>query len=220
MTMYGPPLMPGPTEDTVNNKFTGKERDAETGLDFFGARYFNDAQGRFTNPDPLGPNMLRVINPQRWNMYAYVVNNPLAYTDPDGRDAIAVNFPAEVPVGGHTGIIVVHLDGSAMYARFGPEGGTQAFGPGEVVTQPLSAVQFQSNHLPTDASYAQLAKEVAAVEGQPVSAPGFNYFRTSEADTNSLQLWMDQMQALSDAGKAPEYRFNTQNCASFVLRVC
>ena len=83
--------------------------------------------------------MLRVINPQRWNMYAYVVNNPLAYTDPDGRDAIAVNFPAEVPVGGHTGIIVVHSDGSAMYARFGPEGGTQAFGPGEVVTQPLSA---------------------------------------------------------------------------------
>jgi hypothetical protein len=33
--------------------FTGKERDAETGLDFFGARYYSGAQGRFTSPDPF-----------------------------------------------------------------------------------------------------------------------------------------------------------------------
>ncbi|MEO8660108.1 MAG: RHS repeat-associated core domain-containing protein, partial [Bryobacteraceae bacterium] len=34
-------------------EFTGKERDAETGLDYFGARYFSGAQGRFTTPDPI-----------------------------------------------------------------------------------------------------------------------------------------------------------------------
>jgi RHS repeat-associated protein len=39
--------------DTINQKFTGKERDGETGLDYFGARYFSGAQGRFTTPDPL-----------------------------------------------------------------------------------------------------------------------------------------------------------------------
>jgi RHS repeat-associated protein len=42
-------------------KFTGKERDAETGLDYFGARYHSSAQGRFTSPDPISANILRVI---------------------------------------------------------------------------------------------------------------------------------------------------------------
>jgi RHS repeat-associated protein len=37
--------------EAVNQKFTGKERDIETGLDFFGARYLSTAQGRFTRPD-------------------------------------------------------------------------------------------------------------------------------------------------------------------------
>jgi RHS repeat-associated protein len=37
--------------------FTGKERDAETGLDYFGARYFSGAQGRFTSQDPHNPMM-------------------------------------------------------------------------------------------------------------------------------------------------------------------
>ena len=61
-------------------KFSGKERDAETGLDFFEARYLSSAQGRFTSPDPVtgGPG-----DPQSWNMYAR--NNPLLYTDPDGQ---------------------------------------------------------------------------------------------------------------------------------------
>jgi RHS repeat-associated protein len=64
-------------------RFTGKERDAETGLDYFGARYFSGAQGRFTSPDPL-LNSGRPWEPQSWNRYAYVLNNPLKYSDPDG----------------------------------------------------------------------------------------------------------------------------------------
>ena len=75
-------------------KFTGKERDQEGGLDFFGARYLSAAQGRFTSPDPH--NILTetssdeeftafISNPQNWNRYAYVLNNPLSMTDPDGR---------------------------------------------------------------------------------------------------------------------------------------
>jgi RHS repeat-associated protein len=65
------------------NQFTEKERDAETGLDFFEARYFSGAQGRFTSPDPENANAM-VSDPQSWNMYAYGRNNPLSYTDPDG----------------------------------------------------------------------------------------------------------------------------------------
>jgi len=65
----------GGTNDGRTVKFTGKERDAETGLDYFGARYFSGAQGRFTSVDPiLGTGV--VDNPQSWNRYAHVHNNP------------------------------------------------------------------------------------------------------------------------------------------------
>jgi len=89
----------GATDD-VNQKFTGKERDAEIGLDFFGARYFSGAQGRFTSPDPLpwldwqrgSEDDLKkfaawTANPQNLNMYVYVNNNPLNHTDPTGMNA-------------------------------------------------------------------------------------------------------------------------------------
>ena len=65
-------------------KFTGKERDAETGLDYFGARYFSSPQGRFTSPDIVL--LSRLDNPQTWNLYAYTSNNPLRRIDPDGRN--------------------------------------------------------------------------------------------------------------------------------------
>jgi RHS repeat-associated protein len=69
-------------------KFTGKERDAETGLDYFGERYFSSAQGRFTSPDALIGKLEWLADPQRWNHYAYVRNNPLRYVDPVGEDLV------------------------------------------------------------------------------------------------------------------------------------
>jgi RHS repeat-associated protein len=75
-----------------NIEFTGKERDAETGLDYFGARYFSGAQGRFTSPDPLMASA-KISNPQTWNMYGYSLNNPLRYTDPNGE---SVTDPEDV----------------------------------------------------------------------------------------------------------------------------
>ncbi len=66
-------------------RFTGKERDAETGLDYFGARYYASRVGRFTAVDPVVPIDAALRDPQLWNRYAYVRNNPLRYTDPDGR---------------------------------------------------------------------------------------------------------------------------------------
>jgi RHS repeat-associated protein len=71
------------TPDFVNQKFTGQERDAETGLDFFQARYFSGALGRFNSPDP-GNAGANLFNPQSWNAYSYVANNPLTRVDPSG----------------------------------------------------------------------------------------------------------------------------------------
>ncbi len=66
-------------------KFTGKERDTESGLDNFGARYDASSFGRFMTADPK-PIGVHALDPQTLNRYAYTRNNPLAYVDPDGRD--------------------------------------------------------------------------------------------------------------------------------------
>ena len=107
------------TADATDGKFTGKLRDNETGLDFFGARYFSGAQGRFTTPDEfkggglfdpetglsdetIGPlPYADISDPQTLNKYAYVRNNPLRYVDPDGHcfeDACVVETVATVTV--------------------------------------------------------------------------------------------------------------------------
>jgi RHS repeat-associated protein len=66
-------------------QFTGKERDAETGLDYFGARYYGSRIARFTTVDPVYTWTENFVDPQRWNRHAYSRNNPLRFTDPDGR---------------------------------------------------------------------------------------------------------------------------------------
>ena len=102
-------------------KFTGKERDNESGLDDFEARYYSSAMGRFMSPDefaggpidavgpadPLPPGPLpyaQISNPQSLNKYAYTYNNPLRYTDPNGHciwDGCVVEIvAAAVVVGG------------------------------------------------------------------------------------------------------------------------
>ena len=70
-----------PDGTSMRFKFTGKERDTESGLDNFGARYFGSSMGRFMSPDPMGGDL---TNPQSLNRYAYVLNNPLRFTDPTG----------------------------------------------------------------------------------------------------------------------------------------
>jgi RHS repeat-associated protein len=69
--------------DNVRQKFTGKERDSESGLDYFLARDYSGPQGRFTSVDPLASSA-HPAEPQSWNRYTYAANNPLKFTDPTG----------------------------------------------------------------------------------------------------------------------------------------
>lgn len=68
-----------------NYKFTGKERDTEAQNDYFGARFHQSNLNRFMSPDPLMASA-HARNPQTWNRYAYALNNPLRFVDPDGME--------------------------------------------------------------------------------------------------------------------------------------
>lgn len=77
-------LMPGRTLGTGTKEgFTGKERDLETGLDYFGARYYLAALGRWGSVDPLAEK-----HPE-WSPYNYVLENPMVLVDPDGQQVSA-----------------------------------------------------------------------------------------------------------------------------------
>ncbi len=62
--------------------FTGKPHDDDTGLSYFGARYYNPSIGRFMGVDPAG---FQDSNIHSFNKYAYANNNPYKYVDPDGE---------------------------------------------------------------------------------------------------------------------------------------
>ena len=73
------------SETRIGSRCTGKERDAESGLDNFGARYNASSMGRFMTPDPLYIEEQKMLDPQQLNLYSYVHrNNPLSLTDPTG----------------------------------------------------------------------------------------------------------------------------------------
>ncbi len=83
----------------IRSRSTAKERDAETGLDWFKTRYFSAAQGRFTSPDkPFSDQFPE--DPQSWNLYTYVRNNPLKMVDEDGESATLVGGIGGALIGG------------------------------------------------------------------------------------------------------------------------
>ncbi|MFP5204738.1 MAG: RHS repeat domain-containing protein [Acidobacteriota bacterium] len=79
----------GTSADATEHHFTGKERDTESGLDYFFARYYSSGLARFMTPDwaaaPAAVPYARFGDPRSLNLYAYVGNNPITGIDPDGH---------------------------------------------------------------------------------------------------------------------------------------
>jgi RHS repeat-associated protein len=140
-------MYPG-SPDIESIKFTGKERDAETGMDFFLARYYSSPQGGFTSPDEFKGGIVDpftgkdietntalpyadITDPQTLNKYAYVRNNPLRYTDPDGHCAEALTCTVELgaagaevgSIFGPAGTVVGAIVGGGIGAFIGYEAG-------------------------------------------------------------------------------------------------
>jgi RHS repeat-associated protein len=124
---------------TTDFKFTSKERDPESatvpggldGLDYFGARYYSWNLGRWMSPDKKMMSVRHLINPQKWNRYGYVQNNPMSFLDPDGLDDWYVFRPlADSPGNGGNWFFAVlwaQLRGDNVILYNGADATVQAF---------------------------------------------------------------------------------------------
>jgi RHS repeat-associated protein len=129
------PNAPATADDANPLHYTGKERDTESGLDYFGARYYASSMGRWMWPDPINLTNARLMNPSNTlNKYAYAANNPLKYIDRDGQDITIYYRP---PTGGatdfgHVLIGALNQDtGKTAFLDYYPgSGGTNAIGAG------------------------------------------------------------------------------------------
>ena len=85
--------------------FTGQENDADTGLMYYGARYYSPEYRVFVQPDSMIPDL---YNPQALNRYAYALNNPVKYTDPSGH------IPALIPLA--VGVVMAAITVHSIYS--------------------------------------------------------------------------------------------------------
>jgi RHS repeat-associated protein len=198
-------------------KFTGKERDAESGLDNFGARYVSSSLGRFVTPDPASMRPNQLVNPQRWNMYGYGVNNPLRYVDPDGLDAIMVVYPkyqAEAsgkryPTG-HGAMIVVDKNGKTTYREYGRYPPSGDLGRTRGVSVP--SLKMDKDGHPTDASMQKLLQVLSQTNQKgPVEALYFD-----EDDAMDAALLKELQRRMDENGdpNRDEYSLRNHNCGT------
>ena len=168
---------------TASVVFTGKERDSESGLDYFGARYYGSALGRWTSPDSINVTDDRLVNPSNTlNKYIYGGNNPLKFVDPDGED-ITVYY-INGGIGGHTMMMAYNQDtGDSAVQSFRPAGhsfddemnmaaGTNVPGTGNYDFSNIkSADQLRSEYASITSACAKVLKDIGLNPGSKALLP-------------------------------------------------
>jgi RHS repeat-associated protein len=207
------------------SRSTGKERDAETGLDYFGARYMSSAQGRFTSPDPTFLNIWKVISPQRWNLYGYATNNPLRYVDPDGQEAIAVVYPGyqvgvrgnfTAPLG-HAGVVIVRPDGSTHYFEYGryegPDGIVRNAGPNNT---PTPSVERDASGRITPESMEGLMASLSNSAGKHGDVRAL-VFATASIEDMAMEAYLASRESQNSDPQRQKYSiFGGHNCGTLI----
>jgi RHS repeat-associated protein len=165
------------------SRYTGKERDTESGLDYFGARYYSSNTGRFMSPDPLGPWVADATNPQTWNMYSYALNNPLTNIDPSGLDCVYFN---------DAGNGVESVDRSSSSGECGQNGGDWINGRVQSATYFSDSDTFGFRSSDASNNYTTYAN---APGSQQNGTPCYGncdisngYFQSSNMQTNDVPL--------------------------------
>ncbi len=164
----------GPGNDSITQKFTGKERDSESGLDYFGARYYASNMGRFMSPDwsakaePVPYSKLD--NPQSLNLYSYVLNNPLSNVDTDGHACESLYFNTG------SGFCTRATEYGQIDVRSGIQSQTRFFAAANAVSQALADVAT-----PISGIFVS-SKTSSFLEGV-----GQNLQKLNESEANAIQ---------------------------------
>jgi len=165
-------------------RFIGKEKDKETGLYYFGARYMDAGIGRFISPDPVSPvdpgtsktNESLLLNPQKLNRYSYGLNNPYRYVDVEGK------WPEEV----HNIII------------------TRAFSEGKYKLSPSAITALQRGSAYADSKQYQ---DIAHSYMHAMRAPGQSVEEATRLMNEFIRQKVSEYRALMKQGKAEEAYF-------------
>lgn len=144
----------GYTPDNIRKQFTRYEKDDETDLNFAQARYQNDIHGRFTSPDPLMASASK-INPQTFNRYSYVRNNPLNLVDPTGMCPPEDDEPCINDARNGDKLIPFHYDGNGEKIFEVPDDAE----PSRSSSGTISAVGSTTTTAPRTAPYTTFGKE-------------------------------------------------------------
>lgn len=198
-------------------RFAGKERDAETGFDYFSARYYAAGIGRFGSRDPISVNAVRMTDGQRWNAFSYAINNPLKYGDPDGRDALLVFYTQGAMLAGHVGVMALNRDGSGTYGGFNPVTKGKLWDQGDVDLHPIPPgfISLNSSGMPTTDSLDRLRRYLRGSEGdgKPSGSYFIKHIKTSDAQTLALSAYIART-------NAQPWRYNVMwtNCLDFAYK--
>jgi RHS repeat-associated protein len=176
---FGGPWSASPSGPEVR-RFAGKERDIESGFEYFGARYYASSNGRFTSVDPVLDMDQALVDPQRWNRYIYVRNNPFRYVDPDGRAIETLWDAFNIGLG---------LSSLVDNIRQGSYGSAALDAGGVVVDVAAAAVPFVPGGAGSALRAARLAERAGDVAGllPAVSATRIERVLESAAETGGKQ---------------------------------
>ena len=113
---FGVELTPFTDQADLSHRFTGHERDLQTGYDYMHYRFYGSNMGRFLKPDNI-PGTL--TDPQSWNLYAYVRNNPILLNDPSGH-LVGIAYRSYTwACGGIAGSMGIHQEANALGGGIG-----------------------------------------------------------------------------------------------------
>jgi RHS repeat-associated protein len=211
--------------DPNHFKFNGKERDTESGLDEFGARYYSSGFGRFMIPDwaatATAVPYANFGNPQSLNLYSYVQNNPTTLGDPDGHELTvdpalsqAVNqLRAESPsfnneLRAHEGPTNPDLVIKPGITPNDADGVTPTTGNTQVSlsNDPLVTTEsYKSSTVTVSDSVMQDTSQIQDVLGHEIVG------HVNDARTNTQQYWNDSQYTHQHKGKTPGCESNCRD---------
>jgi RHS repeat-associated protein len=211
---------------SLKNKkgFIGKEMQNQefsdgSGLEFydFGARNYDPQVGRWWSNDPHSQKYANLTP------YNYCLNNPLAYIDPDGKDAIFIVFPdykiqtpaGKIPYLGHAGVLLIdNKTGSTKYYEYGRY---DAENKGLVRTMSISNVVIdKATGKPTQESLQKVMKQISDKSGHGTKIQGA-YIESNKF--KEMNDYAQQKMKENDDPNRKEYDLNSNNCGTFAADV-